>query len=165
MGISLSASKRVEKSLTNSSQFNTACDSTFSHCLSLTQHSFHGVFPYQLKSASDHLHSLLLRHPLIRKWVPSPPDHSHVDSAFRAVTRHTDGNLIGPGLFKEWAVRLYTDAVLSGASKAVILRVPVGAVGIAGVGVVSRAGGRVVGTAIGAYSLGVVVSIFLGLSG
>lgn len=162
----LSASKRVEKSLSNSSQFDSACDSAFSHCLSLTQHAFEGVFPYQLNSASDHLHSTLSQQQqtLIQKWVPTPPDRSQVDSALRA-TVSNDQALLGPVVFKAWALRLYTDAVLSGASKALLLRVPVGVAGIAGIGVVSRAGGQFVGTAIGAYSLGVVVSIFLGLSG
>ncbi|OIW15917.1 hypothetical protein TanjilG_04452 [Lupinus angustifolius] len=164
----LSSSKRVEKSLSNSPEFNSSCDSAFSHCLSLTQHSFNAVFPYQLKSASDHLHSLLLPQlPLIHTWLPTPPDRTRVDSALRVVTRQTtnDETLIGNTLFREWALRLYTDAVVSAASKAVILRVPVGVAGIAGIGAVSRAGGHVVGTAIGVYSLGVVVSIFLGLSG
>ncbi|KAE9588120.1 hypothetical protein Lal_00002762 [Lupinus albus] len=169
MGVS--GSKRVEKSLSNSSEFNSACDSVFSHCLSLTQHAFDGVFPYQLKSASDHLHSLLLpRQPLIHRWVPTPPDRIHVDSALRVVTRQittvsNDDTVIGNTLFKEWAIKLYTDAVLSAASKAVLLSVPVGVAGIAGVGAVSRAGGQFVGTAIGVYSLGVVTSIFLALSG
>lgn len=161
----LSASKRVEKSLTNSSQFDSACDSAFSHCLSLTQHAFEGVFPYQLKSASDQLHTLLSQQQtLIQKWVPTPPERSQVDSALRD-TVSGDRDLLGPVVFKAWALRLYTDAVLSGASKALLLRVPVGVAGIAGIGAVSRAGGQFIGTAIGAYSLGVVVSIFLGLSG
>ena len=168
----LSASKRVKNSLSNSPEFASACDSVFSHCLDLTQHAFPGVLPYQLNTASEHLHMLLSSHALIQRWVHAPPDRSQVDSAFRLVTRRPSSKsgdrekdeILGPVLFKDWALELYTDAVLSGAGKALLLRVPVGVAGIAGIGAATRAGGQVVGTAIGAYSLGVAVSIFLALS-
>lgn len=172
----LSASKRVKNSLSNSTEFDSACDSTFSHCLSLTQHAFHGVFPYQLNSASDHLYRTLTTesdrpHPLILKWVSSPPTRSQVDSAFRVVTRRTnkssgsDDQTLGPAQFKEWAVDLFTDAIVSSAGKALLCRVPIGVAGIAGVGVVTRSGKDLVGTAIGVYALGVATAIYLGLSG
>lgn len=168
----LSASKRVENSLGNSAQFDSACDSAFSHCLSLTQHAFEGVLPYQLKTASDHIHTLLSDaggkpQPLIHKWVPTPPDRTQVDSALRLVSPDSDHDhdrALGLPHFKEWARRLYTDAVLSSASKALLLRVPVGVAGIVGIGAVTRPAPALLGTFVGAYSLGVALSIFLGLS-
>ncbi|KAK7271997.1 hypothetical protein RJT34_28318 [Clitoria ternatea] len=165
MGIS--ASKRVRDNLLNSEEFDSACDSAFSECVSLTQHAVEGVFPYQLKSASDHIHARTSNsHTLIHKWVPAPPDRSQVDSAYRLVSsaEHSSAEAIGVALFKKWAHQLYTDAVLSGARKALMLRVPVGVAGIVGIGAVTRPGPQLIGTFIGAYSLGVAVSIFLGLS-
>jgi hypothetical protein len=67
-------------------------------------------------------------------------------------------------MFKDWARYLYTDAVLSSATKALIVRVPVGVAGIVGIGAVAHSGPALVGTFVGAYSLGVALSIFLGLS-
>ena len=163
----LSASKRVKNNLSTSAEFNSACESAFSYCLSQTQHAFQGVFPYQLNTASDFMHSILSneqRHPLILKWVPTAPTRSQVDSALRRSKSGSDETL-DQVEFKTWAVDLYGDAVVSNAGKAVLLRVPVGVAGIAGLGAATRSGTRLVGTAIGAYSLGVVVSIFLGLSG
>ncbi|KAK7390569.1 hypothetical protein VNO78_25878 [Psophocarpus tetragonolobus] len=155
----LSASKRVEKSLQNSGDFNSACDSAFSHCLSLTQHAFEGVFPYQLKTASDFIHANTT-HPLIRKWVHAPPDRSAVDAA---VPLNSSDTLPLP-LFRKWAHRLYTNVVLSAASKALMLRLPVGVVGIVGIGAVTRPPPQWVASFVGAYSLGVGLSIFLALS-
>ncbi|KAH7547564.1 hypothetical protein FEM48_Zijuj01G0323200 [Ziziphus jujuba var. spinosa] len=174
MGIS--ASKRVKNSLSNSPQFDSASDSAFSHCLSLTQHAFPGVFPYQLAAASEHLHHTLTTdrsHPLVIKWVPSAPTRSQVDSALRAVTRSSNDDvsaageelILGPAQFKAWAVELFAEAIVSNAGKAVLCRVPIGVAGIAGIGVVSRAGKGLVGTAIGVYSLGVATAIYLSLSG
>ncbi|XP_057456671.1 uncharacterized protein LOC130747681 [Lotus japonicus] len=162
----LGASKRVNNSLRNSSQFNSACDSAFTHCLSLTQHAYDGVLPYQLKTASDHIHTLLLSdtnpHPLIHKWVATPPDRSQVDSALRRVNHR--GETLGSAPFKDWAHELYTDAVVAGAGKALMLRVPVGVAGIVGIGALARPAPVVIGSFVGAYSLGVGISIFLGLS-
>lgn len=173
MGIS--ASKRVKSSLSNSPQFDSASDSAFSHCLSLTQHAFPGVFPYQLATASDHLHhtlSAVQPHPLILKWVPSPPTRSEVDSALRVVTRSSNDDAsageeltLGPAQFKAWAVELFAEAIVSNAGKAVLCRVPIGVAGIAGIGVVARAGKDLVGTAIGVYSVGVATAIYLSLCG
>ncbi|KAK7325090.1 hypothetical protein VNO77_29162 [Canavalia gladiata] len=160
----LSASKRVENSLANSPQFDSVIDSAFAHCLSLTQHAFQGVFPYQLKTASDYIH-VNTSHTLIHRWVPTPPDRSQVDSAFRLVSSPSlSHDPLGLVLFKKWAHQLYTDAVLSGATKALMLRLPVGVVGILGIGAVTRPAPQLVGTVVGAYSLGVALSIFLGLS-
>lgn len=169
MGVS--PSKRVKSSLSNSAEFDSACVSAFSHCLSLTEHAFDGVFPFQLATASDHLHQTLHAlhpHPLILKWVPSPPTRSQVDSALRAVTRSEEAQskqTLGSAQFKQWAVELFAGAVVGNAGKAVMLRVPIGVAGIAGVGAASRSGKDMIGTAIGVYALGVATSIYLGLSG
>ncbi|XP_020224335.1 uncharacterized protein LOC109806369 [Cajanus cajan] len=166
MGLSLSASKRVEKSLSDSGDFDSACDSAFSHCLSLTQHAFEGVLPYQLKSASDHIH-VSTTHPLIRRWVPTAPDRSQVDAALRSLSSNPNPDKIkglSLALFKQWANQLYTEAVLSAATKALLLRLPLGVAGIVGIGALARPPPHFVGTFVGAYSLGVALSIFLGLS-
>lgn len=173
MGISLSASKRVKSSLSNSPLFDSACDSTYSHCLSLTQHAFPGVFPYQLSTAADHLHrtlSVVQPHPLILKWVPAPPSRSQVDSALRVVTLQPNDDsagheLLGPAQFKAWAVELFGEVIVFNAGKAVLCRVPIGVAGIAGIGVVARARKDLVGTVIGVYSLGVATAVYLSLSG
>ncbi|KAK6255448.1 hypothetical protein QUC31_017102 [Theobroma cacao] len=175
MGISQSASKRVSTTLTNSPQFSSACDSTYAHCLSLTQQAFPGVLPYQLSTAANHLHETLTSlhpHPLILRWLPSPPTRYQVDSAFRFVTRHQHEHrndeeqlVLGPPQFREWAVVLFADAVVGNAGKAVLKRVPVGVLGIVGIGAAARSGKEVVGAAVGVYALGVATSIYLGLSG
>ncbi|KAI4324324.1 hypothetical protein L6164_023875 [Bauhinia variegata] len=180
MGLSLSAGNGVRKSLSKSPEFNSACESAFNYCRSLTQDAFQGVLLYQLNTASQHLHHLLSisqseSHPviLIHKWVSTPPSRSQVDSALRRLninasssssSSDTTTTLLGPIQFKDWAVELYTDAVVSAATKALMLRVPVGVAGIAGLGAATRFRKEFVATAVGAYSLGVVVSIFLGLS-
>ncbi|XVF29473.1 hypothetical protein REPUB_Repub15cG0124100 [Reevesia pubescens] len=176
MGISQSASKRVSTTLTNSSGFNSACDAAYTHCLSLAQHAFPGVLPYQLLPAATHLHQTLTSldpHPLILRWVPDPPSRSQVDSAFRVVTRNQDKPrndeeepiVLGSPKFREWAVVLFADAVVGNAGKAVLKRVPVGVLGIVGIGVAAKSRKEVVGAAIGVYALGVATSIYLSLSG
>ncbi|PRQ50881.1 hypothetical protein RchiOBHm_Chr2g0138101 [Rosa chinensis] len=169
MGVS--PSKRVKSSFSNSPEFNSACDSAFSHCLSLTEHGFDGVFPFQLATASDHLYQTLQAgphpHPLILRWVPSPPTRSQVDSALRAVPREskatTTTTTLGPAQFKQWAVELFAGAVVCNARQALMVRVPIGVAGIAGLGAASRSGKDIVGTAIGVYALGVATAIYLGL--
>ncbi|KAM5579015.1 hypothetical protein ABKV19_009016 [Rosa sericea] len=162
-----SPSKRVKSSFSNSPEFNSACDSAFSHCLSLTEHGFDGVFPFQLATASDHLYHTLQAgphpHPLVLRWVPSPPTRSQVDSALRAVPRESKTTTLGPAHFKEWAVELFAGAVVGNARKALMVRVPIGVAGIAGLGAASRSGKDMVGTAIGVYALGVATAIYLGL--
>lgn len=165
MGIS--ASKRVRNSLTNSPEFDSACNSTFSHCLALTQHAYDGVCPYQLCAAADHLHHLLTvvrPHPLIANWLPSPPTRLQVDSALRAVNRDDSNNedeTLGPIRFKHWAIELFSEAVAKNVGKKVMLRVPVGIAGIAGIGAVTRSGKDVVGTVVALYALGVATSDYL----
>ncbi|XP_039020848.1 uncharacterized protein LOC120152781 [Hibiscus syriacus] len=175
MGISQSATKRVSCTLINLSQFNSACDSVYTQCLALSEQAFPGVLPYQLVTASAHLHQDLTSvhpHPLILRWVPDPPSRSQVDSAFRFVTRHrenprSDGEplVLDSPQFKEWAQVLFTDAVVGNAGKALIKRVPVGVLAIAGIGAATRTGKEVVGAAIGVYALGVATSVYLSLSG
>ncbi|XP_050208691.1 uncharacterized protein LOC126659415 [Mercurialis annua] len=176
MGIS--ASKRVKTTLDNSAEFNSACDSAYTYCLSLTQHAFQGVLPYQLPTASDQIHTAIStshNYPLLLKWVPSPPTRSQIDSALGiVVTRQQKNNkkfkedeelILGKEVFKEWAVVLYTEAVVGNAGKAILARVPIGAAGIVGMGALTRSGVSLVGAAVGVYALGVATSIYLGLSG
>ncbi|XP_022760821.1 uncharacterized protein LOC111307014 [Durio zibethinus] len=122
MGISQSASKRVTGTLTNSSEFNSACDSAYTHCLSLAEQAFPGVLPYQLLTASTQLHQTLTSlhpHPLILRWVPCPPTRSQVDSAFRVITGHQHNPrndeeelVLGSTQFREWAVVLFADDIV-----------------------------------------------------
>ncbi|KAL6342417.1 hypothetical protein AAG906_009090 [Vitis piasezkii] len=165
----LSASKRVKSSLQNSPKFDSVCDSVYSECLDLSEHAFAGVRPYQLSGASLRLHqSLCDHHPLIKRWVPSPPTQLQVDRALRVVTRSGDSvqdQTLGRVEFKAFEVELFADAVVAGAGQALLRRVPIGVAGIAGVGLVARSGKELVATAIGVYALGVATSVYLGLSG
>lgn len=174
------ASKRVKAKLGNSPEFNSACDSAYNHCLSLTQYAFHGVFPYQLPTAATHLYNTVstTEFPVIHKWVSAPPTRSQIDMALRVITRHQqprdredklglekDPELLGQAQFKEWAVELFGEAVVGSAGKAILTRVPMGVAGIAGIGAATRSGRDVVGTAIGVYALGVAAWVYIGLSG
>ncbi|XP_009630894.1 uncharacterized protein [Nicotiana tomentosiformis] len=168
----LSASKRVTRSLQNSSEFNSACDSVYDDCLSLSQHAFPGVKPYQLFSAAERLHvSLYPSVPLITNWVKSPPTRLQVDKAFKVVSTRLSGEekeseiVLGNTEFKEFAVEVFVDAAVSGAGKELLKRVPVGAIGIVGVGVVVKPGKELVAAAIGAYALGVATSVYVSLAG
>ncbi|GMN36240.1 hypothetical protein TIFTF001_005872 [Ficus carica] len=168
----LSVSKRVKSSLSNSPEFDSACDSAFSHCLFLTQQAFPGVFPYQLTDASDHLFSTLTAAgdgPRALKWLSSPPTRSQVDSALRVVTRRPENKDEAQTLdwahFREWAVELYSDAVVSNARGAMLRRVPIGAAGIFGIGTATRLGNDLVGAAIGVYALGVSAAVYFSLQG
>lgn len=53
---------------------------------------------------------------------------------------------------------------MASAGKALIVRVPVGVAGIVGIGTVAKSGPVLLGGFVGTYSLGVALSIFLGLS-
>ncbi|XP_055831907.1 uncharacterized protein LOC129900853 [Solanum dulcamara] len=170
----LSASKRVSNSLQNSSEFNSACDSVYNDCLSLSQHAFAGVKPHQLFSATERLHaSLYSSVPLITNWVKSPPTRLQVDKAFIIVSTRRSGVkerekeseiVLGNNEFKEFSVEVFADAVVSCAGKELLKRVPVGALGIAGVGAVVKPGKELIAAAIGAYALGVATSVYVSLA-
>ncbi|KAE8731862.1 RNF148 protein [Hibiscus syriacus] len=123
--------------------------------IALSQQAFPGVLPYQLVTAAAHLHQDLTSlhpHPLILRWVPDPPSRSQVDIVFRFVTRHRENNrsygepiVLGSPKFNEWAHVLFTDAFVGNAGKAVMKQVPVGVLGIAGIGAATRTGKDVVG--------------------
>ncbi|CAH8374015.1 unnamed protein product [Eruca vesicaria subsp. sativa] len=165
MGIS--GSKRVKTSLSNSPEFHSACDSAYEESLSLAQHAFSGVRPYQLLTAAAHIHRNLSSFPLIIKWVPSPPSQSQVDSALRVITSRVTADeeeVLGPEKFKEWAIEVFTGSIVGNARKAIASRIPLGIAGIAGIGAVTRSGQNLIGAAIGVYAVGVATSVFLSLS-
>nr|GLL49368.1 uncharacterized protein LOC109179611 [Ipomoea trifida] len=164
MGIS--ASKRVGRYLNKSAEFNSACDSVYDDCLSLAQHAFDGVKPYQLVSATERLHSKLSDSiPLVAKWVKSAPTRAQVDKAFKAIRSDSSDSeaVLGNSEFREFAVEVFADAVASGAGQAVRTRVPIGVAGIAGIGMLVKPGREFIAAAIGAYTLGVTTSIYLSL--
>ncbi|XP_051126542.1 uncharacterized protein LOC127248310 [Andrographis paniculata] len=169
----LSASTRVQKSLGAAPEFTSACAAVYADCLSLSQHAFPGVKPYQLFSATARLHSRLsqsLR--LISNWLPHPPDRVHVDRALKAAVlsrrpprtdEDEDGIVLDQTEFQEFALEVFSDAVVSAARLALLKRLPLGAAGIAGAAAVVKPGKDVVVVAIGAYALGVATSIYLSL--
>lgn len=170
MGLTLSVSKRVQNTLQNSPEFNTACAAVFADCLSLSQHAFTGVRAYQLYSAAERLHSLLSDSiPLISKWLPTPPDRSQVDRALKTVLSRRPVQeaeiTLDEAEFKEFAVVVFSDAVVPNALAGVLKGLSVGAAGILGLGAVVKPGKEVVLGAIGAYALGLATSTFLSLDG
>ncbi|KAJ9168570.1 hypothetical protein P3X46_020075 [Hevea brasiliensis] len=141
--MSISASKRIKTTLTNSPECNSVCDLAYTHCFSLTQHTFEGVLPYQLPVASDHIHvvvSTTHKHPLILKWVSFPPTICQINSICLIVAHQQLNKIV-----------LYAEAIMGNACKAVLARVPIGA---AGIGAVIRLGSELVGVAIGVYARG-----------
>ena len=168
MGIS--GSKRVTTILSNSPEFDSACDSAYDESLSLAQHAFAGVRPYQLVSAAAHIHRNLsaLRFPLITRWLSSPPSQSQVDSALRVtvsrVTAADEEEILGQEEFKKWAVEVFAEAVVGNARTTIASRIPLGIVGLGGIGAVTRSGQNLIGAAIGVYAIGVATSVFLSLT-
>ncbi|KAF8402350.1 hypothetical protein HHK36_013304 [Tetracentron sinense] len=163
------ASKRVEKALGNSPEFEVSCDYVYEECLTLTQHAFPGVRPYQLFGASESLHLRLseVGYPLVKKWVPSPPTRIQVDTALRALVsmdEQTQTLGLGPAEFKAFAVEVFRDAIVSNAQQDVLRRVPIGIAGIAGIGMATRSGRDLVGSVMGVYALGVATAVYLSLS-
>lgn len=168
MGVS--SSKRVAGKLRDSPEFSSACETVYQQFLSLAQQTFPGIPRYQLVSASDSLYQTLsdLHLPLIDKWVTSPPTRSQIDKAIQKALPDDDGDEIvtlGEAAFKEFAMDLYSDAIVSNAGKDVLLKVPVGVAGIVGIGVATRSGMQVVGTVIGVYAVGIATSVYLSLGG
>ncbi|XP_042518048.1 uncharacterized protein LOC122091886 isoform X2 [Macadamia integrifolia] len=170
----LSVSKRVEKSLQDSPEFDAACNSVFEECLEMAQHIDAGVRLYQLAGASERLHqrlyssSLQHRH-LLKKWLQSPPNRTQIDKAIKVVIERfkipSDGgetlNLLE---FKAFAVELFTDAIVSNAGKVVLRKIPIGLAGIIGIGAATRSGRDLVGIVMGIYSLGVATAVYVSLS-
>ncbi|XP_077229273.1 uncharacterized protein LOC143862162 [Tasmannia lanceolata] len=164
MGVA--ASKKVEKTLKDSPEFDSACNSVYSDCLNLTQHAFPGVLPYQLSDASDRLHlKLSTALPLVKKWASLPPSQTQVDQAFKSVESDSGGETLNSSEFKAFAVELFRDAIVSNVQNAVLRRVPIGIAGIAGFGMVTRSGKDLVGGLMGIYALGVAAAVYLNLSG
>ncbi|KAJ4972737.1 hypothetical protein NE237_005911 [Protea cynaroides] len=169
----LSASKRVEKALQESPEFDAACNSVYEESLEIAQHTTSGIRPYQLAGASGRLHERLyssVQHPrFVKKWLPSPPNRTQIDKAIEIVMERfkipSDG---GETLclleFKAFAVELFTDAIVSNAGKAVLRRIPIGLAGITGIGAATRSGRDFVGTVMGIYSLGVAAAFYVSLS-
>ncbi|KAL1191188.1 hypothetical protein V5N11_014251 [Cardamine amara subsp. amara] len=169
MGIS--GSKRVKTAIYKSPEFDSACDSAYEESLSLAQHAFAGVHPYQLHSAAAHIHRNLssLRFPLITRWVPSPPSQSQVDSALRVTisrfaAEEGDDEILGLKEFKIWAVEVFSESVVGNAKKTMASQIPLGVAGIAGIGAVTRSGQNLIGAVIGVYAIGVATSVYLSLS-
>lgn len=162
MGIS--ASKRVSHRFRTSPEFTSTCNTVFSDLQTLTQHTSPGnIFAYQLSDAAIRLHNSLSS-PLLTTWCPSPPCRSQVDAAYRSIRRNSPPEeTLSSDEFRDFAVVLFTDAVVSSVSKAVASKVCVGVAGIAGVGMVARIGGGLVGSLIGVYAIGVASSVYIGL--
>ncbi|MQM13749.1 hypothetical protein Taro_046675 [Colocasia esculenta] len=161
------ASKRVEGALASSLEFEAACDAVYHDCLSLAQHAFPGVRPYQLSDAAARLHALLSGSlPLVRRWVPSPPGQAEVDSALRRALggERPAGGCLGRREFGAFALELFREAVLSGAGRALVQWMPAGMAGIAGCGLAVRAEGVFVGRVMGVYAVGVAALVYLSLA-
>uniref|UniRef100_A0A1S3Z5P6 Uncharacterized protein n=1 Tax=Nicotiana tabacum TaxID=4097 RepID=A0A1S3Z5P6_TOBAC len=116
--------------------------------------------------ASERLHaSLYPSVSLITNWVKSPPTRLQVDKALKVVFTGRSGEekeseiVLGNTEFKDFAVEVFADTVVSGAVKELLKRVPLGAFGIVGVGAVVKPGKELVAAAIGAYALGVATSL------
>ncbi|KAL5998000.1 hypothetical protein ACLOJK_008934 [Asimina triloba] len=158
----LSASTRVSAILRNSSEFDAACDAAYDECLDLAQHAFSGLRPYQLLPASSRLHAAASAAiPLVKRWAPSPPTQLQVDRALRSVVGADE--TLTRAQFKEFAVEVLKEEIVSNARGTVLRGIPVGLVGIAGVGMATRAGRDATGRAIGAYALGISAAVYISL--
>ncbi|XP_021774680.1 uncharacterized protein LOC110738595 [Chenopodium quinoa] len=162
MGIS--PSKKVSHHFRSSPEFTSSCNTIFSDLQTLTHHTSPGkIFAYQLPDATLRLHNSLSS-PLIATWCPSPPSRAQIDGAYRSIRRSSPPEeTLDSDEFREFAVVVFTDAVVTNASKAAARKVCVGVAGIAGVGMVGRVGGGLVGSVIGVYALGVATTAYLGL--
>lgn len=63
--------------------------------------------------------------------------------------------------FKAFAIEVFVDAVIEGARREFLTRLPIGVVGIAGFGMLVKPGRGVLAAAIGAYALGFAANIYL----
>lgn len=167
MGLNLS--KRIEKTLSSTPAFTSACAASYAHSLDGAQHAFPGLRLYQLLPASLHLHSSLTRYsptlPLLARWAPPEPTQASVDSAIRAIG-FQGGGVLDEATFERFAVELFKELVVGEiVGRVVMRRVPVAVAAIAGVGMVMGGGGaQVVGKAIGVYAVAVAASVYLSLS-
>ncbi|KAI3723611.1 hypothetical protein L2E82_35346 [Cichorium intybus] len=166
----LSSSKRVAAKLRDSPEFSSACDTVYEQFLDLAQQTFPGIPRYQLVSASDRLYQTLsdLHLPLIDKWITSPPTRSQIDETIQKFLPGDEGDEIvtlEEAQFKEFAMDLYADTIVSNAGKAILVKVPVGVAGIVGIGFATRSTMEVVGTLIGVYAVGIATSVYLSLGG
>ncbi|XP_049932469.1 uncharacterized protein LOC116249649 [Nymphaea colorata] len=170
-----SASKKVRRAMESSPEFGSACDSAYREAVSLGQHAFPGVLPYQLHGAASRLHFSLSSFPLVRNWIPSPPSQLQVDRALRRTRPNSIEEPLGLPDFKDFAVELFTDAAVSNAGAALTRRIPAGLAAIGatfllaeripgGVGAAVRSGRGLFGKAAGIYALGVAGAVYLSLS-
>ncbi|CAN6448802.1 unnamed protein product [Victoria cruziana] len=170
-----SASKKVRRALQNSPEFGSACESAYTEAVSVGQHAFPGVLPYQLHSAGCRLHLSLSSMSLVRNWIPSPPSQIQVDRALRRIRPDSFEEPLGQSEFRDFAVELFTDAAISNAGAALTRRIPAGLAAIGatfllaeripgGVGAAVRAGRGLFGKAAGIYALGVAGAVYLSLS-
>ncbi|KAH7833378.1 hypothetical protein Vadar_005673 [Vaccinium darrowii] len=96
--------------------------------------------------------------------APTETIITHRHSRSRTVSDEEEEELcLGPAKFEEFVIEVFTGSVVDSARAAVMRRVPIGVVGIVGVGAGVRAGKDVVGTVIGVYSIGVAASVYLSL--
>lgn len=173
MGLALSSSsKRVTGKLQESAEFISSIQTVYNQTLSPSQQTFQGIPRYQIQSASDNLYNTLLQQhdiiPLIKKYVTAPPTRSQVQKSLRKVVQNADDDddqivTVGENQFKEFAFDLYAGVIVSNAEKDIMVKVPMGVAGIVGLGVASRLGVQVVGTAAGVYAVGVATSVYLSL--
>lgn len=161
----LSPSKRASRAFETSTTFATACDAVFDEIVALTQGRFTGIFPYQLSDAARRLHDRLrsLSFPLIKRWVPTPPSQAQVDRAYRSSDHAPESETLDRHQFRNFAVALFTDAVVSAAVKETAVMLPLCAAEIAGVGMVTRARKDLIGGLIAAYAVTAATSIYLSL--
>ncbi|KAG6479266.1 uncharacterized protein LOC122019268 [Zingiber officinale] len=160
----LNASKRVERVLSSSPEFDAACEAVYDRCLSEAQHAFPCVRRYQLVEAAAGLYGLISGDiTLVGRWVPKPPGRAQVDATIRRVLPGASDDLAWAE-FRAFAVDLFRDAVLAGAGRAVLRGVPIGVAGIAGLGVATRAGGEVIARIMGVYAVGITAAVYLSLS-
>ncbi|KAK9141248.1 hypothetical protein Scep_010929 [Stephania cephalantha] len=160
------ASKRVEKTLAASPDFTAAVTAAFRRSLDLSEHAFPGVRRYQLYSAAAEIHRDLISgagHRLVDRWLPSPPTRVQVDRAAAAAAAGGGEETLDEEEFMEFAVEAFAEGILGNASRAVLKRVPVGLVGIGGIGVATRSGGGLVGSVMGVYAVGVAIGVYLSL--
>ncbi|KAI5055341.1 hypothetical protein GOP47_0030486 [Adiantum capillus-veneris] len=136
MGIS--ASKKVEKKLRESTRFQAAVCTSFEECIAISHHTAAGVFLYQLCDASRRIYDLISSPAdhaddpaflLKQRWLPSPPTQADVDLTLR------DGGFAPSGKqfltlaeFHEFACCLFRDMAVTSAEHRLAMYVPIGSI-------------------------------------